>query len=469
MLLNEKESLKYAMLPNSMPRSVENNISKIKNFEGSNENKRFILGYDRQCSANGNKLSTRNTSLVVLLHLQRFAKDRSFKKFTREDIIRFFEFEKHRKFEDTRFKRKHGKPALDVLTESTVNLRRHLIRKFFAYVHGYETRGYPPVVDWMKVKRIGRDRKHKINPSDLLTPEEIYTIISCTESPRDRALVSLIAESGIRVGEASVLRIKDLKHTEYGLEIDVNGKTGPRSIPLVVCKPDLQIWLNNFHMFAADPKAPLFPRFNKKQLELNLHVDGIGNVIKKAFARAKLIRKSLQTKKVTPHSFRHARATELAALGWTEAMLRAYFGWTDDSIMPGVYIHLSQSDVAKRYYRMYGRLEGEEDKPKMLQENKSCPHCGIRNPTGYITCFSCDKPIRGEAYRRMENKQRIKATLNFIAKDSELAKKFSVLLQEADKKEKETHLAPTFGSSQERRIFGGFSRVGILSNSKAAE
>lgn len=76
-LLNEKEALKYAMLPNSVPRSVENNISKIKNFEGSNENKRFILGYDRQCSANGNKLSTRNTSLVVLLHLQRFARDRS--------------------------------------------------------------------------------------------------------------------------------------------------------------------------------------------------------------------------------------------------------------------------------------------------------------------------------------------------------------------------------------------------------
>lgn len=349
-----------------------------------------------------------------------------------------------------------------------MNLRRHLVRKFFAYVHGYE-KGYPPVVDWMKVKRIGRDKKHKINPSDLLIPEEIYTIISCAESPRDRALISLIAESGIRVGEASVLRVKDLKYTEHGLEINVNGKTGPRSIPLIVCKPDLVNWLNNFHLFAAEPEAPLFPRFNKKQLRLNLHTDGIRNVVKKAFARARLVRKTLETKNITPHSFRHARATELAALSWTEAMLRAYFGWNEDSTMPSVYIHLSQSNVAKRYYRMYGRLQSEEDKPKMLQENKPCPHCGIRNPTGYITCFSCGGPIRGEAYRRMENKQRIKATLNFIAKDSELAKKFSTLLQEADKKEKETHLAPTFGSSQERRIFGGFSRVGILSNSKAAE
>jgi len=436
MHLNHEEAAKYAAFPCSVARDVENNISRIEEFEGSNENKKLILEYDRQCSANGNKLATRNTYLVLLHHLQQFARDfandKSFKAFVKEDIIRFLEFEKYRKFADTRFKQRHNRQTEECLTESTMNLRRHLLRKFFAYVYGY-TRGYPPLVDWMQVRRIGRDKKHKINPSDLLVPEEIYTIISCAESPRDRALISLIAESGIRIAEASVLRIKNLKYTEHGLEIDVNGKTGPRTIPLVVCKPDLENWLNNFHMFAAHPEAPLFPRFNKKQLELNLHVDGIANVIRKTLARARLIQKSLQTKKVTAHSFRHARATELAALGWTEAMLRAYFGWIPDSIMPSVYIHLSQSDVARRYYRMYGKLQDEEDKPRMLQENKPCPHCDIRNPTGYVTCFSCGKPVNGHLIKPQQKKQDISRMLNAIATDKQLARKFTELLQETIK------------------------------------
>jgi len=199
--------------------------------------------------------------------------------------------------------------------------------------------------------------------------------------------------------------IGDLKYAEHGLEMTVNGKTGPRAIPLVVCQPDLDNWLNDFHMFRSDPEAPLFPRFNKKQLELNLHVDGIANVVRKVVARARLIIESLRHKRVTPHSSRHARATELARLGWTEAMLRVHFGWTEDSTMPPVYIHLSQSDVARRYYRMYGKEEADKEAIPRLEENEPCPHCGIRNPTGYITCFSCHMPIDNASAELKENKK----------------------------------------------------------------
>ncbi len=219
----------------------------------------------------------------------------------------------------------------------------------------------------MNVKRVCRDITNRINPGDLLTLEEIYTILSCVESPRDKAIFALMAESGARAGEIATLQVKHIKFNQYGLTVELNGKTGKREVPLVICKPDLEIWLNN-HMFAADPEALLFPRFNKKQHKLNLQRDGIWNVTKKTVARARLIKKSLLTKKVTPHTFRHTRATELAALGWTEAMLRAYFGWTADSTMPSVYIHLSQTDVAKQYYGLYGKIDTNGAKPRLLQE-----------------------------------------------------------------------------------------------------
>jgi len=316
----------------------------------------------------------------------------------------------------------------------------HLVRKFFAFVHGYK-KGYPPVVDWIKVTKIGRDKNHRINPSELLIPEEIYTIISHAESPRDKALLSFLAESGCRVGEASILRVKNVVFTQKGVEVKVNGKTGLRTIPLVVSKPDLENWLNNFHLFASEPEAPLFPRFNEKQLRCNLQTSGIWNVVKKTVSRASLVMKSLQKKRISPHSFRHARATELARLGWTEAMLRVYFGWTDDSTMPSVYIHLSQSDVVKRYYRMYGKDEAGEEAPSRLEENEPCHHCGIRNPTGYITCFSCHMPIDNTNVELRQNKQHTVNMLNFIAQDGKLSRKLLLLIEEASKKQDNIHHA----------------------------
>jgi integrase len=441
MHLSEKEALNYAMLPSNIPRKIESTLNRVKSFQGNEENKKLVLEYDRQLYMNGNALATRYTYLVTLYRLQQFAKNTNFHQLTKEDIMKFLDLEKQRKFDDTRFKHKHGLGTQTTLSETTLNSRRHTVRKFFAFVCGYK-KGFPPVVDWMKVRRIGRDKNNKINPSDILTPEEIYMIISHAESPRDRALLSLLAESGCRVGEISTTTVKDVVFNENGFELTVKGKTGLRTIPLVVSRPDVENWLNNFHMFGAEPEAPLFPRFNKKQLQLNLQAAGIWNVVKKTVARARLVMKSLQAKNISPHSFRHARATELAALGWTEAMLRVYFGWTSDSTMPSIYIHLSQSDVGKCYYRMYGKMNGKEEKPRMLQENKPCHRCGIRNPTGYITCFSCHKPINDESDKRVEDKRFISETMNYIARDNDLTNKFLQLLEQAAAKQQGNTIKP---------------------------
>lgn len=438
MHMPEYKTTKNKLCPSNRLRALECSLKKIEAYAGLEENKHLILLYDKQCKANGNKVSTRLSFLMVLHHLQKFANEKHFKDLTRDDIIEFLEFEKIGKFEDTTYKRKHGRPTRGINADSTMNLRRHLVRKFFAFIHGYK-KGYPPVVDWMKVARISRDKNHRINSSDLLVPEEIYTIISHAESPRDKALLSFLAESGCRVGEASILKVKNVVFTQKGIEVRVNGKTGLRIIPLVVSKPDLENWLNNFHLFASEPEAPLFPRFNKKQLRSNLQTSGIWNVVKKTVSRASLVTKSLQKKNISPHSFRHARATELARLGWTEAMLRVYFGRTDDSTMPSVYIHLSQSDVARRYYLMYGKEDTGETAAPRQEENKPCPHCFVRNPTGYITCFSCHMPLDKANVELKQGKQYTVNMLNFIAQDSKLSKKLLLLIQEASRKQDDIH------------------------------
>ena len=52
-----------------------------------------------------------------------------------------------------------------------------------------------------------------------------------------------------------------------------------------------------------------------------------------------------------------------------------------------------------------------------------------------LKLFGMGKPINGEIAKRIEGKQIVSETLNFIARDSKLAKKFTMLIQEAAEKQ----------------------------------
>jgi len=76
----------------------------------------------------------------------------------------------------------------------------------------------------------------------------------------------------------------------------------------------------------------------------------------------------------------------------------------------------------------------KEEAPK-LEENEPCPHCGIRNPTGYLTCFSCHVPIDKTHAELAKHKRHTADTLNFIAQDKELSGKLLQLIEEANKRQ----------------------------------
>lgn len=66
----------------------------------------------------------------------------------------------------------------------------------------------------------------KLRPT--LEPEEVWRIISQATTPRDRAILVLIADTGIRAGELCSLRKGDI----IGSTIRVTGKTGQREVPI---------------------------------------------------------------------------------------------------------------------------------------------------------------------------------------------------------------------------------------------
>ena len=124
--------------------------------------------------------------------------------------------------------------------------------------------GNPDVISNIEFGKIDDE----INASDLLTPDEIEDLlIACETNDRDRAFLSVLAESGLRISEILGLKIIDVEindQTKDGevyktLKLYVKGKTGRRGVTIAEYSvPYLLRWME-IHTERENTDAPLFP------------------------------------------------------------------------------------------------------------------------------------------------------------------------------------------------------------------
>lgn len=234
-------------------------------------------------------------------------------------------------------------------------------------------------------------------PENLPTREEVRRMIEAAAGPRDRAIVAVLLESAARLSEFLGLKIRSVEHTPYGWKVHVDGKTGKRPVMLVNSGPYLAAWLT-FHPFRDNPEAPLWVpagcrrnarrHFERTGQMLSMSGNGIRHVLQELGKRADV------RKKLNPHAFRHARATELAK-HLKESQLRAYMGWTPGSAMPGLYVHLSGRDTDTAILAAHG-IE-VPDSSITLGHPRKCAACQYDNPNSAKLCLGCKQPLGTEA------------------------------------------------------------------------
>ena len=212
-------------------------------------------------------------------------------------------------------------------TEWTKATNKMIVKLFYKWL--YNTDVYPDVVRWIKVKKVIKKRL----PEELLTPEEVKRMIDACNHIRDKALVSFLYESGCRVGELLNLRIRDVEFMDNICYVMLNGKTGMRRIPIINSVPYLANWIEN-HPLRDDRNAYVFVSLVGKNRKSRMGYTAVRLLLRDIAKRAGI------KKRVNPHNFRHSRATELASK-ITEQQLKKYFGWSSDSKMAAVYVHLS--------------------------------------------------------------------------------------------------------------------------------
>ena len=232
----------------------------------------------------------------------------------------------------------------------------------------------PDSISWWSPGRVDLT----LSANDIFTEEEIQRLINHAATLRDKALISVLYDSGARIGSVLSLRRMDIQLDQYGAIIHLRSdKTGRRSIRVVNAVPILRDHLNGLPDKRRD--ARIWFTHDWKPLGYQ----GALLAIKAAGRRAGL------TKPVKPHMLRHARATEFARKNVSEAAAKAQFGWAPNSSMWMRYTHLNTADVDREVLRVSGIKMDDAVKNESPLRPIECPACGRENDSSYTYCSDC--------------------------------------------------------------------------------
>lgn len=230
-----------------------------------------------------------------------------------------------------------------VLAESLVAWRRVPRGSFKPFLH-HVTRGRPIPTRPIKLKVPRR------LPATL-SVEEVTVLLGACDRLRDRFLLALLAETGIRIGQALGLRHEDFVSRRKELRIvprsdNANGAraktTAVSTVP--VSAPLVRLYSDYMHTEYGD--------LDSDYVFVNLFAEPVGSPLRYD-AVAKLVTR-LRTRtgiEFTPHVLRHTRATELIRAGVPIEVVSLMLTHRSVVTTAQTYVHLGVEDVRAELVR----------------------------------------------------------------------------------------------------------------------
>ncbi|MCJ7783831.1 MAG: site-specific integrase [Desulfobacterales bacterium] len=181
------------------------------------------------------------------------------------------------------------------------------------------------------------------NSEYSLKPEEIKKVIYSAEKFRDRCIVKMFAQTGIRRAELASLDIRDVDF-EKNLIYIREGKGGKsRTIPITEeLASDLK------HMINSRKTGPLF----KSNRDGSLVLRQINWIVAKAGERSGIKNPNPNYSKITCHLFRHSFAREWKKRGGSIETLSKILGHTSIKTTLDEYGTEDLQDVQENYNKI---------------------------------------------------------------------------------------------------------------------
>jgi len=180
-------------------------------------------------------------------------------------------------------------------------------------------------------------KRYQRRPVEFLTEDEAAVLLNAPNPEtwigrRDRALLLLAIQTGLRNSEITALRREDVQ-LGVGAHLRCLGKG--RKMRCTPLRPDVAAVLKEW-LIEQDggPDKPVFPSLNGSRLS----ADALQRLVAKHVATASRTCPSLRTKKVTPHTLRHGAAMTLLRRGVDLSVIALWLGH-ESTETTQVYLH----------------------------------------------------------------------------------------------------------------------------------
>lgn len=184
-----------------------------------------------------------------------------------------------------------------------------------------------------------------------LTKAEITILIKTCNNLRDKFLLTLLYETGIRIGEALSLWIEDFDVSEMIIDLKDRGQLENNAEIKTVSSPRrIDISQNLADMFME-----YIAEYHTEDVETNhIFIRISGNNKNKAMTYTDVdnLFRMLNKKTgiyVTPHMFRHSSLTVLRMAGWQPELLRIRAGHKNIYTTMNTYIHPSDEEISREF------------------------------------------------------------------------------------------------------------------------
>ena len=193
-----------------------------------------------------------------------------------------------------------------------------------------------------------------------LTTEQVGQVIDACHRLRDKFLLCLLYETGMRIGQALGLRHQDIDSRQKVMHI-IPRLDHPHGVRTKTHMPYSVHVSPNLIRLYADYLVDEVQDVQSDFVFVNLWHEPIGKPMTPATVEDLFRRLSKKTGiKIHPHVLRHTHATELLRAGWGLAYVQRRLGHVSIQTTANTYAHLTDEDLHQAYQKYLQVKEGKK-------------------------------------------------------------------------------------------------------------
>lgn len=223
-------------------------------------------------------------------------------------------------------------------------------RKYKPFLH-HITKGKETRTRLLKLKETKRVPK-------TLTQEQVKRLIGACNHLRDKFLVCLLYETGLRIGQALGLRHEDVRSWDNEIQMvpREDNANGARAKSLHSYKVHVSKELMRLY---SQYLMNEYPDIDSDYVFVNIWDGCIGHPVTYSTVTSLFRRISKKSSiKATPHTLRHTHATELIRSGWDMSYVQKRLGHISIQTTINTYVHLQDEDMKEAYQKYLIKRDG---------------------------------------------------------------------------------------------------------------